>query len=87
MDDDPDRRTTYRITVQGRLDESWSRWFNGVTIDCRKVNESVVSTLTGPVVDQPALRGLLNKLWDLNLVLVSVTQIEAGAKDRVTPGR
>ncbi len=76
MSDDSDKRWTYCITVQGRLDESWSRWFNGLTIECTSTDDSVITTLTGPLVDQPALRGLLNKLWDLNLILISVTRNE-----------
>jgi hypothetical protein len=76
MSADTDKRWTYRITVQGRLDASWSRWFNGLTIECTGTDDSVIITLTGPVVDQPALRGILNKLWDLNLILISVARLE-----------
>ncbi len=76
MSDDSDKRWTYRIMVQGRLDESWSRWFNGLTIECTSTGDSVITMLTGPVVDQPALRGILNKLWDLNLILISVARIK-----------
>jgi len=76
MSDASDKSWTYRITVQGRLDESWSRWFNGLTIECTSTDDSAITTLTSPVVDQPALRGILNKLWDLNLILISVTRIE-----------
>lgn len=82
MSDASDKRWTYRITVQGRLDESWSRWFNGLTIECTSTDDSAITTLTGPVVDQPALRGILNKLWDLNLILISVTRIE---KETLSP--
>ena len=52
-----DRPATYRIEVQGRLDQSWSDWFNGLTItlenDC---DDAPTTTLTGPVTDQSALR-------------------------------
>lgn len=82
MGNDPDKRWTYRITVQGRLDESWSRWLSGLTIECASTDDSVVTTLTGPVVDQSALRGILNKLWDLNLTLFSVTRLE---KETLSP--
>ena len=75
MSEDTDKRWTYRITVQGRLDESWSRWFSGLTIECTSAGDSVITTLAGPVVDQPALRGILNKLWDLNLILISVARL------------
>lgn len=66
----------YRITVQGRLDEDWSGWFHGLAIECKAAGEWAVTSLTGPVVDQAALRGILNKLWDLNLTLVSVARLE-----------
>lgn len=66
----------YCITVQGQLDESWSNWLGGMSIAVERADEGVpVTTLTGPVVDQPALRGILNRLWDLNLTLISVNTI------------
>ena len=43
--------------------------------------ESNITTLSGAVVDQAVLRGILDKIWDLNLVLISVIRIEANAKD------
>ena len=67
-----DQAAVYQIQVQGKLDESWSDWFSGMTI----TSESGITTLTGPVADQSALRGILSKIWDLNLVLISVTRIE-----------
>jgi len=64
-----------RIQVQGRLDEGcWSDWFGGMAI----AFEGGVTTLTGPVADQAALRGMLCKLWDLNLTLISVQPIRMG---------
>lgn len=70
-------RWVYRIAAQGRLDQSWSNWFCGMTIAVESAGDGPpATTLTGPVVDQPALRGILNKLWDLNLVLISVARIE-----------
>jgi hypothetical protein len=70
-DKEIDGQTVYRIKVQGRLDtERWSDWFTGLTITVE--NEyPPVTALTGPV-DQAALRGILNRLWDLNLALISV---------------
>ena len=63
---------TYQIRVQGRLDNDWSDWLRGMTVTF----EGGVTTLTGPVADQAALRGILCKLWDLNLTLASVVQID-----------
>lgn len=67
---DPNGLMTYQIQVQGRLDEDWSDWFSGMTVTF----ESGVTTLTGPVADQAALRGILTRIWDLNLTLLSVTR-------------
>lgn len=66
----------YHITVQGRLDEVWGQWLNGLTIETAANDRgAIVTTLTGEIVDQAALRGLLNRLWDWNLTLISVTRL------------
>lgn len=68
--------TIYQIKVKGKLNESWSEWFNGMTIAYKTNEDGVpVTILTGPVADQTALHGLLNKIRDLGLKLVSVEQI------------
>jgi len=64
--------TVYRIQILGKLDESWSGWFSGMAI----VSDDATTTLTGAVADQPALRGILTKLWDLNLDLISVNRVQ-----------
>jgi hypothetical protein len=75
QDPDPDGPMTYQIQVQGKLDEGWSEWFRGMTVAFECANDgSPVTTLTGPVADQAALRGTLNRIWDLNLTLLSVTR-------------
>jgi hypothetical protein len=63
-----DEKTNYRITVKGVLREDWQDWFNGMIITVR----GNVTTLEGAVSDQPALFGLLNKVRDLGLVVLSV---------------
>ncbi len=65
--------SVYRIRVRGHLSGQWSEWFDGMTITHEAGGESV---LTGPV-DQSALHGLLAKVRDLGLVLVSVNRGEA----------
>jgi hypothetical protein len=73
-----DERVVYRIRVQGKLDERWSDWFSGL----RVVVESEIppiTTLAG-LIDQAGLRGVLNKLWDLNLDLISVRRVEANGR-------
>ncbi len=73
MEEDQDcPGTIYQIRVQGQLDTGWSEWFQGMEI----TYEDGISTLTGPIADQPALRGLLTRIWDLNLVLISAVRIE-----------
>jgi hypothetical protein len=74
-------QTIYEIVVQGELDQSWQQWFNSPTVTLTRASvQSTTTTLVGPVVDQAALRGMLCKLWDLNLTLISVRRIEADDK-------
>jgi hypothetical protein len=62
----------YEIRIGNSLDSSWSSWFDGMEI----IRESqTVTVLTGPVVDQAALYGLLGKIRDLGLVLLSVNWV------------
>jgi len=68
----------YVLRVKGHLAPHWSEWLDGLTIANLKDGESL---LTGPVVDQAALHGLLAKIRDLNLPLISVNQIEPGRPD------
>ena len=73
----PLKPKVYQIKMQGKLDESWSAWFDGLTITFESGSDgSSITILTGPVIDQAALRGILFKIWDLNLALISVTPIE-----------
>ena len=67
----------YQITVEGMITESWSAWLNGMQVVSRKELSGMhVTALSGVMLDQVALRGLLNRLWDLNLVLRSVQQFD-----------
>jgi hypothetical protein len=69
-----EQRAAYRIEVQGAISASWAAWFEGASIEQRA---GIVTIDT--FVDQAALRGLLCRLWDLNLTLRSVNRAEAGA--------
>jgi len=61
--------------VQGKLDQDWSDWFRGLAVTFEYASDgSPVTTLAGPVVDQSALRGILNQIWDLNLTLLLVSR-------------
>lgn len=62
----------YRIKLKGRLDRKWSDWFEQMEIS----TEGGQTILTGPVADQAALHGLLIRIRDLNLTLLSVERIE-----------
>jgi hypothetical protein len=73
-----DQPVSYQIKVQGQLDKKWSDWFDGTTIIAF---ESGITTLTGAVADQAKLRGMLSKIWDLNLTVVSVARIESEKDD------
>ena len=63
----------YRIKLKGRLDHKWSDWFEQMAISI----EGDETILTGPVADQSALHGLLIRVRDLNLPLISVKRIES----------
>jgi hypothetical protein len=65
--------TTYRIRVKGHLPPEWSEWFDDMTITLEPDGDTILS---GPVVDQPALHGLLIKVRDLGLTLISVDRVE-----------
>jgi hypothetical protein len=65
--------TIYEIRIEGHLDPSWSEWLEGMTIT---IPEESVTCLSGPVVDQAALHGILNRIRDLNLKLLSVKRKE-----------
>lgn len=60
---------TYRIRVRGHLDDRWSEWFQGLSI---QRHEDGTTVLAGPVVDQAALHGVINRIRDLGLPLLSV---------------
>ena len=65
----------YQIIVEGELNESWSDWLGNVKL--KKGNQEIDTSQTillSEVPDQAALRGLLNRIWDLNLELISVNR-------------
>jgi hypothetical protein len=62
----------YEFVVQGHLDPRWSEWLDGMVV---AQSDDGTSTLTGPVTDQAALFGRLNRIRDLGLTLISVQQI------------
>ena len=69
----PHERPWYEIRVRGRLDPRWSDWFDGLALITATDG---TTTIRGPVVDQAALHGLLQRLRDLGLPLISVTPVD-----------
>lgn len=63
----------YQIRLQGHLDAQWEEWFDGLTITFDVADETM---LTGPIVDQAALHGVLRKIRDLGIPLLSVTRLD-----------
>ena len=68
----------YEIRVQGRLDQRWSGWFDGLTITYEGDD---VTVLRGPLVDEAALHGILIKVRDLTLPLLAVSRVAAHGPD------
>ena len=62
----------YEIHLRGRLDQRWASWFDDMTVTA---SDDGTTVLTGPVSDQAALHGVLARLRDLGLPLLSVTQV------------
>ena len=69
----PSQPVIYQIRLKGHLDSQWTDWFEGLTITLEEDGDTL---LTGPVVDQAALHGLLKKVRDLGMPLVSVNQVQ-----------
>ncbi len=72
----------YEIKIQGLLEDHWTKWFEGMTLKRieNEENHQGCTTLSGQIVDQPALHGLLAKIRDLNLTLISVYRIDPAKK-------
>jgi len=69
----------YQIRIKGHLSHEWTDWFEGLTVS---LEEDGNTLLTGPVIDQAALHGLLKKVRDLGLPLVSVCPLKPGQADQ-----
>lgn len=75
---EPDESRIYQIRLTGHLGREWTAWFEGLTVTLEADGDTL---LTGPVSDQAALHGLLKKVRDLGMSLVSVNRLEPGATD------
>ena len=75
---DPSQPEIYQIRIKGHLGPQWMDWFEGLTITLEENGDTL---LTGPVIDQAALHGILKKVRDLGMPLLSVNSVD---KDRAT---
>ncbi len=71
----------YEIRLKGQLDPRWAAWFDGLSLTYERDGTTL---LAGPVADQAALHGLLQKVRDLGLPLLSVTCLDLGPPDEFT---
>jgi hypothetical protein len=67
----------YEIRVRGQLDDQWSAWFEGLTLTPLENDKTLIA---GPIQDQAALHGILTKICDLSLPLLSVVCIDCGSE-------
>ncbi|MBK9230660.1 MAG: hypothetical protein IPO15_07310 [Anaerolineae bacterium] len=75
---DPNQTIVYQIRLKGHLSHQWTEWFEGLTITLEEEGNTL---LTGPVIDQAALHGLLKKVRDLGMPLISVNRIKPDQKN------
>jgi hypothetical protein len=81
---DKSQPPVYEIRIKGHLGSQWRDWFEGLTIT---LDEKGDTLLTGPVIDQAALHGLLKKVRDLGMPLVSVSPVEHGPSTTLGTGQ
>ena len=81
---DPGQPMVYQIRIKGHLGSQWTDWFEGLTITLEGDGDTL---LTGPVIDQAALHGLLKKVRDLGMPLVSVSPLEPGSPTTLGTGQ
>ncbi len=67
----------YQIRIQGQIDESWSDWLGGLAITPQPDGETLLS---GSIVDQAALHGILDRLYAMNLTILSVVQVRSASE-------
>ncbi len=82
--DESSQPVVYQIRLKGHLGPQWADWFEGLTITLQENGDTL---LTGPVVDQAALHGLLKQVRDLGLPLISVSPVEHGPSTTLETGQ
>ena len=83
MDTQTSNARYYEIRLKGHLETRWMKWFDGLAIT---LEENGNTLLSGPVADQAAIHGLLKKVRDLGLPLLSINPIEPGPNPSSTEG-
>lgn len=79
-------RSPYEIQIQGELDGSWNEWFNAIEMTIEHSSDRLpLTTLHCPAMDQAKLRGILNKIWDMNLNLISVRRVTNPTREERSP--
>jgi hypothetical protein len=81
---DSNEPRAYQIRLKGHLGSEWADWFGGMSITLEDNGDTL---LTGPVVDQAALHGLLKRVRDLGMPLVSVSPVEPGPSTALGTGQ
>jgi hypothetical protein len=81
LKDDLSHPVVYQIRLKGHLGDRWADWFEGLTITLEENGDTL---LIGPVPDQAGLFGLLRRMRDLGLQLISVNCVDTGNEDRST---
>ncbi len=81
---DPSEPMVYQIRLKGHLGLQWTDWFEGLTITLEENGDTL---LTGPVIDQAALFGLLRKVRDIGMPLISIIGVEPGPSTTLGTGQ
>lgn len=77
--DEPSRSAYYEIRVEGQIDSTWSEWFDGLDVTPQKNGETLIA---GLIPDQAVLQGILTKVFNLRLPLVSVKRLQPGSSSQ-----
>jgi hypothetical protein len=72
-------KTKYQIRVEGGLNSHWAQWFEGMSIN----SDGKTTVITGAVADQAQLHGLLHRIRDLNLTLISVNKLDSAIEKQI----
>ena len=80
MDQNQNQESVYIIKISGYLKEQWADWLNGMVVKIENLMKENITVITVRIPDQAALRGVLNKIWDLNLTLIAVILMDVSIR-------